>query len=293
MGLGEILGGAAGTLLGQPALGAALGGALIGGASSPSASSNQVVAKPIEKFTGVGGSATESGFQWAPDPLTASNVAASRSQLGTMLGNGMTYDPAQAGQYQDAFLNARMPALQQQQPQQAQQMAANTGATGMAGSSGALYQDALRQQFANQQTSQLQNEAIAGGQNLAMQDLQQKLASAGFLQGVGQQDFQNSLNAQQGAVNSRINAQSGNINMANQANQAGLMNAQQQNQNQQNLLRNVFGGAGAGMDLYKGITGSMNGGGSPVSNAAGTGSVVAGSSGVFTPQTNYFSGFQK
>jgi hypothetical protein len=90
-----------------------------------------------------------------------------------------------------------------------------------------------------------------------MQDLQQKLASAGFLQGVGQQDFQNSLNAQQGAVNSRINAQSGNINMANQANQAGLMNAQQQNQNQQNMLRNVFGGAGAGMDLYKGITGNM------------------------------------
>jgi hypothetical protein len=37
----------------------------------------------------------------------------------------------------------------------------------------------------------------------------------------------------------------------------------------------------------------MNGGGSPVSNTAGTGSVVAGSSGVFTPQTNYFSGFQK
>lgn len=236
-----------------PTLIGSIGGGLVGGLLGGKTQAPAVTpAKKIDKFAGALGTATDTGFTYQ-DPLAAQNKLAA-DQLTTQLAQGVAYDPAQAGQYQQAYLASRQPALEQNLQQQRQKQQASIGASGMAGSSGAAYQQALQNQFANQQRSTLTNEAVLGGQQLAQQDLQNKLASSGFLSNLTQQGLVNNPLAAQGTTaQNRVSSQASAIDYANQISGQNQQQFLNQAALDQQRLQNITGGAAAGAKLGQGL----------------------------------------
>jgi len=228
-------------------------------------------------FTAPLGTATSRDFTYNPAAGTAQTTTDARSQLGGLVAGGLGVDPAAASQYQQAFLGSRLPQLQQQQAQQQQSLQAQIGATGLTGSSGAIMQQALRQQFANQQTAALQNQAVIGGRDMAVQDAGAKQAQAGFLQGLSQQDVQNLFSAQSAAEAARL----GNVSSSQQAGNSAVTNALAARTLSQNVssrnLQNLTSGIAAGFKVGNSISdgykkppaGGGGGGGTPSSLGAG------------------------
>ena len=232
-------------------------GGLMGGSSSGPAAPQLTPAPKVGAFTSGLGSAGPNQFTYTPNANVQAATDMARQQLLGQLGKGLTYDPTQAAQYTQAYLGARQPALEQQLQQQTQQQQAGLGATGMAGSSGAAYQQALQQQMANQARTELQNQAVLGGQQLAVQDLQNKLASAGALQGLSQQDIQNQLAAMQAMVGAQQGAQAQETARAGGNAQMALNQWQAANQANQQNLSNIFGGALVGQQIGSKIGGGI------------------------------------
>jgi len=197
-------------------------------------------------FTSPLGTATSKDFTYNPVAGTAQTTTDARSQLGGLVAGGLGVDPAAASQYQQAYLGSRLPQLQQQQAQQQQSLQAQIGATGLTGSSGAIMQQALRQQFANQQTAALRDQAVIGGRDMAVQDAGVKQAEAGFLQGLSQQDVQNMFSAQSAAEAARL----GNVSSSQQAGNSAVSNALAASGQSQAIstrnLQNLTSGAAAG-----------------------------------------------
>ena len=244
-------------------IGAGIGG--IAGALAPSGKAAFVNPNLITKFSGPLGTATRDGFTFNQDANRQAAVDFANQNLQGQLGNVLSaVDPNRIAAFQNAFINARRPQLEQALAQQQNKLNANIAGQGLAGSSSSLLAQALGRQLANQQRNQLFNQGIIGGENLANQALNQNLARFNAANAFSQQDIGNRLNAFNTTQNAFLNQNQFELGLNRRINELAKARAAQS----QNRAKNIIGGITAGAQLGSGFGGGF-GGGSGASAAMG------------------------
>lgn len=250
--------------LGFGLAGAGLGG-ILGGLSNPS-SPNFVNPNFIDQFNVNGvGSSTNSGFKSGRSRSFMDALRTAEGSLNPLLQQILNSNSTGNGEkFQNAFINARRPQLEQSLQQQRQRLNANIASQGLAGSSSSIFAQGQQGKNANQQRNELFNQGILGGQALQQQDLQNLLAKFGSASNLSQQNFGNTLQSALGLGGLLNQNNQSEINKANSLN--GI--AQARNASSGNLLKSILSGAigGAGIgNLFTGAGGfdfgSLFGGG--------------------------------
>jgi len=224
-------------------------GALAGGATGKQDVPNLVTPEQIKSYSGPLGTATSTGFTYAPAAGTAPITSAARQNLLDIVGGGLTFNPALANQYQTAYMQQFQPQLEQNIAQERQRMEAANAAKGLSGSSGAILGNQLFGTQAEQQRQALLGQAFMGGQNLMQQELGRRLSALNAFQGLSQQDIANALQASGQTQQARIGSQQNELNYNRALNEVLAANAKNKNQAQQSFLGNIAGGAQAGFSL--------------------------------------------
>jgi len=228
------------------------------------------------------GTSTPTGFTYKPLQGQQQAVGTSANQLNQLLSGGLAIDPNRQANYQQAFLNSRLPFLQQQQAQQRSRQSASNAASGASGGIGAIYGNQALGQNQQLALNQLQNQSVLGGEALANQALQQDVQRAGIYNKQLQQFLNNQLNAQATNQNA-FNAQAGlDINFANQHNGAKTAEFQGNKAHNNfsrfgNIASGAIGGGIAGMNAASTFGLGMPGGGGLASDPL-----------ALTPTSRYF-----
>jgi hypothetical protein len=231
----------------------ALGG--LAGAFAPSGKANFVNPNFLSQFKGPMGTSTREGFKFSQDPNRQAAVDFSNQQLQGQLANVFAgASPERISQFQNAFIDARRPQLEEALTQQKQALEAGISGQGRAGSSAALFSQGRQGELANRQRSELFNQGIMGGEALANQALQQNLTKFDAGRAFSQQDIGNQLQA--------FNQTQGAFDRGNQLelqkNQLLNQLAQKRAAQSGNKWKNIIGGIAAGASLGQGFGGSFS-----------------------------------
>lgn len=242
-GLGSLIGGIAGAFAPKPGV------------------ANFTQPDFVNQFSGPFGTATREGFEFDQDPNRQAAVDFANLGLEGSLADVMAgASPERIAEFQNAFLQARRPQLEEGITQQRQASEAGAAGQGITGSSADIFRRGREGELANRQRTQLFGESIMGGEALANQALQQDLAQLGATQGLSQQDFANQMAAMQGATGALRGSNQLELQRSRLANELEQKRAAQETNRRMAPWKNVIGGITAGAG-FGGLSNLFGGGG--------------------------------
>lgn len=235
---------------------------------------NLIKAEQQKSFSSGLGTIESGNFKFNRTNDQAGIVDGANSQLNKIVQGGLAIDQGRLDNFKNAFVNERSPAMERSLAQQAQQRATTSAVGGTGGSSADLYSNAMGNMLANEQRSQLQNQAIQGSEALANTQLQQQMQQGGFYQGLAQQDVQNQMNTMNSLGSALNNENTTNLNFTNQRNQNEQARVDAINAADNAAFNNVAGLAMAatgtgGLGSIGGAIGGLFGGSTPPAAGAG------------------------
>jgi len=214
---------------------------------------------------GVNGVGTATANSFKSDRSTGFNnaVGTAENNLNPLL-NGILNHGSNANteKFQNAYINARRPQLDQSIANRKNQLNSNIARQGLGGSSAALLAQNMNARSNNEQIQQLLNQGVLGGQALQQQDLQNQINKFGLANNLSQQNFGNTLQSALGLDGLLNQNNQSAINQANALNGIASARAQAADMNKGGLMSSILSGAIGGASLGSGLGGMGGAGGS-------------------------------
>ena len=234
-------------------VGAGLGG-LLGALSHQSGPS--YINPQFQNSFGVNGvgTSTAAGFQSGRSNPYMKALGTAESSLNPLLKQIMNNNTKGGREkFQKAYIDARRPQLDRAIKNRTNTLNSNISGQGLSGASSSVMKQNENARSGTEQTQQLLNQGILGGQQLQQQNLQNLMSKFGMANNMSQQNFNNTLQSAIGLGGLRNQNNQAAINQANAMNQIAQANAASRG----NPLSSILSGATGGISLGDSIGSSL------------------------------------